>query len=371
MPSSGLKPSQSSYRPWAQHSDNADNAIGHDTSQPPDDPELMPDDEDFSTGYAGYAEPADYAGADCDEGEGPDEDEYQGDGDMPPAQWFHASHTAYDGNYHPIAHPSTQGQPTSTYLSDNSDVSDGGGGPVAPINYLSIASILTDDVDMEEVFDATGEFDPFGEHTTGYHQYPPHGDVDGLLFGAHPAASPWGDPGDDVPAPQPASVASHSAEELQQQLDQLGPGDEFEDGSTVWFPVPAPPAFVSPNMSNLHPANYGLVEFLQQWSLTGARKSKGQGRFPWPQRVMDLSHAHLTHVQYADLVVDECDIQGIDWRDLGVTRRDARERRRLTYRNYTNQEGSDISPVRPPPKTTCLFGAEISTFMMPLSGLRY
>lgn len=306
--------------------------------------------------YAADVETVDYADDEYDLDEEQEEHEegennHQPDGLGPNYTGIsfeaYASHVTYDEPYHQMPYSPTAGQPNSTYLDGASDVSDAGGSPIAPINYLSIANILSNDIDMDEAFDSAGDFAPFNEqHVPEYHQLPPQGDVDGILFGAHPPAPHWDDAG-DIPPPQAASLASQNPEEVQQQLDQLGPGDEFEDGSAVWFPVPAPPAFVSPNMSSLHPANYGLVEFLQQWSFTGARKSRGQGRFPWPLRVVDLSRTHLTHVQYADLAVDECDIQGIDWKDLQVTRRDARERRRLTYRNYTNQDGSDTPDVRP------------------------
>lgn len=351
MSSNSFKPSQSHCRPWFQ--DNADNSESHTTSQHLDGAVLTPEHDNVSMTYAGDAEPVDYVDDEYDGDEEQEEQEEDNNNNQLDGLahnytgipfGLHASHIYYDGPYHQMAYSPAAGQPTSAHLPEESDVSDGGGGPVEPINYLSIANILTNDMDMEEAFDSAGDFAPFNEHMLDYHQHPPQGDVDGVLFGAHPPASHWDDPG-DIPPPQAASIVSQNAEELQQQLDQLGPGDEFEDGSAVWFPVPAPPAFVSPNMSNLHPANYGLVEFLQQWSFTGARKAKGQGRFPWPQSVVDLSRTHLTHVQYADLAVDECDIQGVDWNGLRVTRRDARERRRLTYRNYTNQEGSDISEV--------------------------
>lgn len=353
MSSNAFKPSQSHCRSWFQNN-NHDDSTSHIPSQHSVAPESMPEDDNVSMAYAGYADADD----DYDQGE---EEEEQQDDEHPDdlddlyngvSSGFHASHLAYDEHYHHIPYSPPSVQPTSTYLPDESDVSDGGDSPVAPINYLSIANILTSDIDMEEAFETAADFAPFNEHVLNYDQHSPQQDLDGILFGADPAASYWDIPG-DIPPPQAAPIVSENAGEVQQQLDQLGPGDEFEDGSTVWFPVPAPPAFLSPNMSNLNPGNYGLVEFLQQWSFAGTRKSKGQGRFPWPQRVVDLSQTHLTHIQYADLAVDQCDIQGIDWKDLKVTRRDARERRRLTYRNYTNQEGSDkwdvsfISPILP------------------------
>lgn len=357
MSSNGSKPPQPHCRSWLQN--DVDDNASYTASQRSAGPGLTQEDDNVSMTSAGDAETVDYADDEYDLGEEQEDHAEQGEDNHQPDGLGHnytgvqfeayASHVTYDGPYHQIPHSPAAGQTNSTYLGEESDVSDGGGGPIAPINYLSIANILTSDIDMEEAFDSAGDFAPFNEqHTLDYHQSPQQGDVDGILYGAPPAAAHWDDSG-DIPPPQAASIAaSQNSEGVQQQLDQIGPGDEFEDGSAVWFPVPAPPAFVSPNMSSLHPANYGLVEFLQQWSFTGARKSRMQGRFPWPQRVVDLSRTHLTHVQYADLAVDECDVQGIDWKDLRVTRRDARERRRLTYRNYTNQDGSDVPNVSHP-----------------------
>lgn len=83
--------------------------------------------------------------------------------------------------------------------------------------------------------------------------------------------------------------------------------------------------------------------FLQMWA--GARPpprlNKEHTRYPWFKKIAEQAAAPLTHVQYADLEGDRCDFQGMDWDDLGVTRREARERRLLTYTNYTNEAGSD------------------------------
>ncbi|KAB5580571.1 WD40-repeat-containing domain protein [Coniochaeta sp. 2T2.1] len=345
MSFNGFKQTQSLYRPWFQHA--ADNGIGHSSPQHSDDDESAPEDDNVPMDYTGYAEPDDvgddeYEQAEEVEEEGPGHDEQHHIYAGAPYN-LDADHVAHDGPFPQPPYVPPPAYPNSAYLEHDSEDSDGGGTPVHPVNILSIANIIhvTNDVDMEEAFEAA-----FNDHFSDPQQ-PLHEDADDSLY----YAAEMGSAG-DIALPELASdiVDDEYYQEID-QLDQLGPGDEFDDGSTVWFPVPPLPAFVGPNMSNLNPGNYPLVEFLKQWSFTGlprsARgKAKVRGGYPWPQRVIELSETHLTHVQYADLALDRCDIQGIDWADLKVTRDDARDRRRLTYRNYTNQEGSDAPDPR-------------------------
>ncbi|KAH6619842.1 hypothetical protein B0J18DRAFT_255595 [Chaetomium sp. MPI-SDFR-AT-0129] len=99
----------------------------------------------------------------------------------------------------------------------------------------------------------------------------------------------------------------------------------------------------NPNPSTIGPSNYGLVDFLRHW----ARQSRllqtmSRGSCPWPNEVNALQSLPEASIKYADLEGDQCDLQGIAWDSLGVTRRDARERRLLTYNNYVNVAGSDM-----------------------------
>jgi hypothetical protein len=340
MSSNASKPSHSHYRPWFQN--QADNAVSHITSQDAAAAESITDDDNVSMTYLEDTEPVDYADDEYDQSEEEEEQEDEERPDRPDEHYpgapsgFHTSHHVYTGSYHHGFDLSAAVQPPSIYDLDESDASDEVVGHVLPVDYTAIADIITDDIDMDESFDTAGNFAPFNDGAVNYHQYPPQQDIDGILFSANPATSQWDVPG-DVPPPEVESITSDNVDEVQQQLNQLGPGDEFEDGSTVWFPIPPPPphAFISPNMSNLNPGNYPLVEFLQHWSFAGGSPK------PRANRVTDLAGAQVTHVQYGDLAGDQCDMQGIDWEDLGVTRKDARERRLLTYRNYTNQQGSD------------------------------
>lgn len=92
------------------------------------------------------------------------------------------------------------------------------------------------------------------------------------------------------------------------------------------------------NPLSLAPENLNFVDFLRIWA------ENGRGKLPDIRRlrtqVGDVGPGS-TRVEYSQLHGNKCDLQGIDWEDLGVPRRVARERRMMTYRNYTNKTGSE------------------------------
>lgn len=105
----------------------------------------------------------------------------------------------------------------------------------------------------------------------------------------------------------------------------------------------------NPNPSTIGPSNYGLVDFLRDWARRSRiLQSMSRGSCPWPNQVNALQSLPETTIKYADLEGDQCDLQGISWDSLGVTRRDARERRLLTYSNYVNVTSSDRWTVSTP-----------------------
>jgi hypothetical protein len=254
----------------------------------------------------------------------------------------------YQQQYHSATYPHAYSD------DDDDDVSIDGGAPVPPVDILSIAGILSNDMDEE-----------YYHHTYPYleHDNLPHDEEDGFdaeveeiiaMSVEAAAADPDLATGEElaavwiagpIPPPHVVPIAPEDAPEVQQQLAQLGNGDQFDDGSAVWLAGQdtGPTAFVNPNMSTLSPGNYPLIGFLQMWA--GARPAqrlnKEHTRYPWFKKVAEQAATPLTHVQYADLEGNRCDFQGMDWDDLGVTRREARERRLLTYTNYTNEAGSD------------------------------
>ncbi|KAK8089805.1 hypothetical protein PG997_004766 [Apiospora hydei] len=92
------------------------------------------------------------------------------------------------------------------------------------------------------------------------------------------------------------------------------------------------------NPLSLAPENLNFVDFMRIWA------ENGRGKLPDIRRLRaQLGDVGLgsTRVEYNQLHGNKCDLQGIDWEDLGVPRRVARERRMMTYRNYTNKSGSE------------------------------
>lgn len=105
----------------------------------------------------------------------------------------------------------------------------------------------------------------------------------------------------------------------------------------------------NPNATALGPENYCLADFVRVWAWqAGAwhNLSRERGRYPWPNTIQRQFSHELDHVDYMDLEGDRCDVQGLDWEELGVTRNEARERRLNTYKNYVNIANSDRWQVR-------------------------
>jgi hypothetical protein len=85
-------------------------------------------------------------------------------------------------------------------------------------------------------------------------------------------------------------------------------------------------------------SNLSLGDFLYNWSVSSTLGEESKKRLKGPA----LSALHkqrsekLAPVHRNDLQGDRCDIQRINWAELGVSRLEARQMRRSTYRNYTN-----------------------------------
>jgi hypothetical protein len=145
-----------------------------------------------------------------------------------------------------------------------------------------------------------------------------------------------------------------------------GPPNELLLGSTDgWTPLPAldvamPPQVLQSTIS--HPflsnfpttlwennsdtdpnevddqSNLGLGEFLYHWgvSFSLSEESRKRARGPALPALYRQRSEKLLPVQISDLQGDRCDIQRINWKELGVSRLEARQMRRSTYKNYTN-----------------------------------
>ncbi|KAF5878646.1 putative wd domain-containing protein [Botrytis fragariae] len=89
--------------------------------------------------------------------------------------------------------------------------------------------------------------------------------------------------------------------------------------------------------------NMNFGDFLNDWATSFARRGTNNSK---PSQAAITAHIlaeNFEPMRRCDLQGEECDIQRIDWTDLGVTRLEARQRRRATYKNYTNL----VYPNRP------------------------
>lgn len=114
------------------------------------------------------------------------------------------------------------------------------------------------------------------------------------------------------------------------------------DGFDLWGNTGPPISFGNPQSNSLAPDNPGLAQFLRFWAATAARlRPVGRMKAPWLPRVNEELSKRCVRVQLPQLCGDEHDFQGLNWASMGISRVDARERRLLTYKNYTNRSGSD------------------------------
>ncbi|KAJ8131245.1 hypothetical protein O1611_g2381 [Lasiodiplodia mahajangana] len=128
----------------------------------------------------------------------------------------------------------------------------------------------------------------------------------------------------------------------QQDLEEQG---AFGFGANEFEPHPL--FLTNANPGVLMPDNHNSLDFLRLW-----RWYKRQGQLRdidcTPYNEISIANLSRLRITYDDLRGDECDLQGINWEQLGVTRREARKCRARTFRNYTNREESDVwSPSIP------------------------
>jgi hypothetical protein len=121
---------------------------------------------------------------------------------------------------------------------------------------------------------------------------------------------------DAIVPPQPQQFASHFAI-VDFALDDVSDADqtEVEDQS-----------------------NLSLSDFLYSWGTTSlhSEDSKRPPRGPDLPELYKQRAEPLHPLSRADLQGERCDIQRLNWEELGVSRLEARQMRRQTYRNYTN-----------------------------------
>lgn len=149
----------------------------------------------------------------------------------------------------------------------------------------------------------------------------------------------------DVVAESPIQIAAgflnnsatiHPLPEPQQDIeeqDALGLGEEVLQPYAFFINNPGP--------GGLTPDNFHSLDFLLFW-----RDCKRRGQLKeirgTPADVDSIVRARPSRITYEDLKGDECDIQGINWQDIGVTRSAARKCRTKIFRNYINRPDSDV-----------------------------
>ncbi|TGO58606.1 hypothetical protein BCON_0053g00410 [Botryotinia convoluta] len=128
--------------------------------------------------------------------------------------------------------------------------------------------------------------------------------------------------------------------EVSQQLQHIQDGQEHGDSEST--SDEHHDMFINHNQIDSQ-FNMNFGDFLGDWATSFARRGTNNSK---PSQAAITAHIlaeNLKPMRRCDLQGEECDIQRIDWTDLGVTRLEARQRRRATYKNYTNL----VYPNRP------------------------
>jgi hypothetical protein len=151
------------------------------------------------------------------------------------------------------------------------------------------------------------------------HELPEHTDdvmYDGFTYGAEDAS--------DLPA---------AMSEVSQQLQHIQDGQEHGHLSMV---QEEGHASVQNNMEDQF--NLSLGDFLYTWGMSASHDdvSKKKSEGPELAAVSEQRFEDLPPVRRGDLLGERCDIQRINWKNLGVSRDEAMEMRMRTYKNYTN-----------------------------------
>jgi WD40 repeat protein len=144
-----------------------------------------------------------------------------------------------------------------------------------------------------------------------------------------------------------AVIPAHPQHELHQDEDEAFDPDAPDflmDGQD-----PHPPFLTNTNPGLLSPDNHNSYNFLRTWRWLKARgQLKDIGGIP--HNVSSILKADRPKIKFEELKGDECDLQGINWRFMGVTRSWARKYRLATFRNYTNRPHSDAWDTSVPDK---------------------
>jgi hypothetical protein len=89
-------------------------------------------------------------------------------------------------------------------------------------------------------------------------------------------------------------------------------------------------------------SNLGLGQFLYNWGVSTSlgEESRRRPRGPALPALYKQRSEKLAPVEISDLQGERCDLQRMNWKELGISRLEARQMRRSTYRNYTSMRFS-------------------------------
>ncbi|KAK4180385.1 WD40-repeat-containing domain protein [Triangularia setosa] len=224
------------------------------------------------------------------------------------------------------------------YLSEESDFSDGAGTPLVN-HYSDVLNLLSHDMDIE----SASETDAGIEYSSHEEDAVLDGNQPGTINGPEPSLQNGDDTFYDTQPLVAATMADYMTGTPFHPIPPPVPNPPLiHHPMTTWFEGAHPVALSNPNPATLGPSNYGLSDFLHHWARqSNMLQGLVRGRAPWPAKIKELASSETTCIKRDDLQGDYCDFQGIDWDDMGVQRKDARERRLLTYNNYVNIPGSD------------------------------
>lgn len=295
------------------------------------------EDQEFQSGLDGDRDEEDEG----DEGDD-DQDDEEDEGSL-----SYAEHHCPIHHHHSWTDQPSYYQETDDYLSDSQDMSDDAG---APLMDHIVAHLFANDIDMDDPAGSDSDLD--------YAWAEPDASTSESLIVHHPTLSPdaHGAAQDDETDNETDTAVTHPqsagffVETSTLEHPLIGealfiappmPGFFGQPGvvPTAW---PHPFSFSNPNPTTIGPSNYGLTDFLHHWARQSTvLQTVARGCCPWPARINALESEPEDFIEHDDLEGDICDFQGIDWEDVGVSRRDARERRLLTYSNYVNIPASD------------------------------
>ncbi|RFU25655.1 hypothetical protein B7463_g10689, partial [Scytalidium lignicola] len=133
---------------------------------------------------------------------------------------------------------------------------------------------------------------------------------------------------------QSASNLPSAMSELSQQQQHIQDGQEHED-STQQVDEQHNAFLVTMTLDEQF--NLGLSDFLYSWGMSATSEGQMRRGCRVPNlSAVDHQRNSKPSIRRDELNGERYDFQGLDWEKIGVTRAEARQVRRETYKNYTN-----------------------------------